>query len=163
MKALDKRIAELEQRIPIVEDEPEITTPLDFDALMERLKVKQQLKEHPDPFVRLKHHREEVQQIEEEIQQAEHRLATPTKVNAGRRVVDTILIRIAQGRVSQEHYAVRAAELEILELTGFDTGELRAQHRQCAVTPKKWLYLDNQLPDEAKAILDRHRDRACIA
>lgn len=140
-KKIEQRIKKLEAGIPPL---PESGGRVDSDALnqgfiqaMENMRL---LAEHTDPFVRLRHHCEK-------IQEAEQALLTKEKTVTGHALAELCL--------PIDHHSARDAELEMLEQAGFDTGELRAKHQKHAANPYKWPYRDNPLPSEAQTILDR--------
>lgn len=140
--------AKIEQRIQKLESAMLPSPPesgcgmVDFDSIKQKIESKRLLAEHTDPFVRLKHCREEIHKAEQ-------------TVAAGTKCKTDLGPALAKISLPIDHHRVRDAELEILERAGFDTGELRAKHRQHAANPYKWPYRDNTLPSEAQTILDR--------
>lgn len=141
MVKIEQRIQKLEVAMAKLQPPPESGCgTMDFDAIILRFESRRLLAEHTDPFVRLRHHCEK-------IQEAEQALLTKEKTVTGHALAELCL--------PIDHHSARDAELEMLEQAGFDTGELRAKHQKHAANPYKWPYRDNPLPSEAQTILDR--------
>ncbi|MBL8420146.1 MAG: hypothetical protein JNK92_05865 [Dechloromonas sp.] len=65
------------------------------------------------------------------------------------------LVHIVNEGFPSEHFAVRKYEIAILDAAGYDTRILKSAHAMWEHFPWQWRRDDNQLPKEARSIIDR--------
>jgi hypothetical protein len=152
MKRMAIRLERLEERLPPPVPATEERPPVDFAALIAKIKAESaRVDALPPP--------EKILAIKAKIAAKIAKAALPApdrvgNVDIGPEIHACLVHEVKQG-FRAEHHAIRGCEIAILDAAGYDTRTQKSAHDAMSHLPWQWRREDHQLPHEAQLLIDR--------